>query len=241
MVSLAKFYGIIFMFNIEKISQDAIMILQKLIDPNMATVEYNDRRKEFNIRLKESGNYALCIAEEDEDNENGHLRFSIEMHAEDGFYNFFKVFPSLAPIDYIENQRVIDKFRFLSAFIAGKDFEKSVSTIDDYKFFFRYDGSNYRFISQIGMDDPRFDPEKRSFIVFIYDYYFNYTMGTIDVEKSVEFELFEILNENCHCNNVQSDIQDILKGILNDAANKIERPVEELTLKDSTLLSMIHI
>jgi hypothetical protein len=229
------------MSTIEKVSEEALNILKNLIDPNMATVEYNGRRKEFNIRLKESGNYALCIAEEDDDNENGHIRFGIEIHAEDGFYNFFKVFPSLAPIDYKENQIVVDKFRFLHSFMVGKDFEKSVSTIDDYKFFFRYDGSNYRFISQIGMDDPRFDPEQRSFIVFTYDYYFNYTMGTIDVEKSVEFELFEILNESCHCNNVQSDIQDILDGILNDAAKKIERPVEELTLKDSTLLSMIHI
>lgn len=229
------------MYTIEKISNPALKVLQKLVDSDVATVSYDAKRKEFHIFLIENNAYALCIAEEDDDNENNHIRFSIEIHSEAGFYNFFKIFPSIRPIDYEENQNIVNNLRFLNAFISGEDFTKSVSTIDDYKFYFRYDGSNYRFISEIGIDDPRFNDSDKNHVSFVYDYYFNYSLECIDVEKSLEIKGLRSISKPYYTDNIKAEVKDIFHEILAESAKKIDKNIDEITLKDHLILNMAYI
>lgn len=229
------------MLKIEKKVDLYLELLNRLINTDIASVKYIERLKEFHVSIKGVDHYALCICEEEDNEESKDERLQIEIHSEKGFYNFFKIFPSVEEIDYMKNQKILEKFRFINSFIAGYDFQQTVINIENYKYYFRYDGDNYKFISAVGVDDKRYNEKEVEKVTFEYRYYINLLKSKIDIETSVIFSNLSFTKNSYNCFNNDEDINNELIGILNEfAANKLNKTIKELKLSDSVILQMMN-
>lgn len=169
--------------------------------------------------------YLGCYVEDDHS-------MDIDIKSEEGFDYFFDIFPTAPKIDIDKINRVINEFRFMYAFILGKDVEYQVNCVNDLKDNYRWDGENYRFTVRL-FDESVFDQKHFSINVFYHictktneissTYRYDFKHPKIDFEYS-EWDSTKLIKEE----------------FFKYAAKMMNKPASELKWLDYKVLPMLN-
>lgn len=156
----------------------------------------------------------------------------IDIKSEAGFDHFFDVFPTAPKIDIEHINQVINDFRFMYAFILGKDVFHQVKCVNDLKDNYRWDGENYRFTVRL-FDESVFDQKHFSISVF---YHICTKTSTISSTYRYDFKHPEI-----HFKSKDFDsIAQIKQGFFEHIAKMMNKPVSDIKWIDYKVLPMLN-
>lgn len=156
----------------------------------------------------------------------------IDIKSEKGFDLFFDVFPTAPKIDIAHINQVINEFRFMYAFILGKDMFHQVTTMEDIKDNYRWDGENYRFTVRL-LDESIFDQEHFSIKVF-----YDICTKTCKINQSYKYEF---MHPDIAVSFESFDsIAFIKESFFQHVAKMMNKTVNEIRLIDYKLLPMLN-
>lgn len=157
----------------------------------------------------------------------------IDIKSETGFELFFDVFPTAPKIDFAHINHIIDEFRFMYAFLLGRDVVHSVHCLDDIKDEFYWCGNNLRFSAML-FDEDLLNQKHFSIKIF-----YGICTETCNILQTYKYE-FKHPEIGFSC--VAWDtIDDIKEGFFKHVAKMLHKPVNEITLMDYKLLPMLNI
>lgn len=155
---------------------------------------------------------------------NEDSKFITCFHSELAFDNFFNIFN--APyLDFNMLNKQISEIQFLHVFSTGVQLNKNINSIEDLKYYFQYDGTNYRYKFEIDDDDT---------LSIDIDYILN-----LDSEK---FELdiyFNYCNENLDIDVSYNSFSELRTFILQCISKALSKNLTDLKMKDSEIIQII--
>jgi len=205
-------------------------VFEKLIDISIPTdfyasdVEYNlvyeNPDKKFYNAF-----FMGCYNEEEQ-------CMDIDIKSEAAFEYFFDIFPDAPKIDINHLNQVINDFRFMYAFILGKDVNHQVTSINDLKDNYRWDGENYRFTVRL-FDESIFDQKHFSINIFYHICTKTNTMSSIYKYEFKHPDIRFIAEE-------YDSIEQIKLGFFNHVAQMMHKSVNEIKWIDYKVLPMLN-
>ena len=205
-----------------KTEEEIISIIKKNFKDD--TVSFAEKTSHgYLINTKNQKNRSICF--EDYETESG-TALSTCFYSSIGFDSFYDSFKNLPSLDIELLNTNISEIQFLHAYMTGVQFNKKINSIEDLKYYFQYDGTNYKHFFM--MD------EEEHFCIDI-----SYILN-LETEK---FELVIIyiyrnkkLNLNVHCEYFEA----IKNFIIFDIQKKLKKEIEEISLNDHPILKLLN-
>lgn len=205
-------------------------VFEKIIDISIPTHLYaND--VQYNLVYENKDNpfcnafFMGCYIEEEQ-------YMDIDIKSEEGFDHFFDIFPTAPKIDIEHINQVINDFRFMYAFILGKDVFHQVTCVNDLKDNYRWDGENYRFTVRL-FDESVFDQKHFSISVF---YHICTKTSTISSTYRYDFKHPDIR----FASEDFSSLAQIKKGFFEHVAKMMHKPIGDIKWIDYKVLPMLN-
>jgi hypothetical protein len=197
-------------------------ISQKISNANDYGVEIF--RDGIAVRSKE--HKKICVFFESREAVADHYQTDLDIgfYSEFGFDNFHNIFSEVKPLDFHLFNKYLFEIQFLHAYISGKQFNNSIKSLDDFKYYFQYDGDNYRHI---------FDVENLHFLIKI-QFILNLKTGFIEEEICYIYTNKE-LNISC----ISLDFTDLKTRIFEYIEKKLNKPITDIKLSDYKLFKLI--
>lgn len=207
-----------------KTEEEIISIIKKKFKDD--TVSFHSKTSNgYLIKTKNEKEYSICFKEYENENKDSFDLLTC-FHSSIGFDSFYDSFKNLPSLDIELLNKNISEIQFLHAYMTGVQFNKKINYIEDLKYYFQYDGTNYKHFFIM-------DKEKH----FCIDISYILRLETENFELAIVYIYRnKKLNLNIHCQNFKA----FKNFILFDIQNKLKKEIKEISLNDHSILKLLN-
>ncbi len=207
---------------LHKTEEEIISIIKKNFKDD--TVSFAEKTSHgYLINTRNEKNYSICF--EDYENEDS-LDLLTCFHSSVGFDSFYDSFKNIPFLDIESLNKNIFEIQFLHAYMTGVQFNKKINSIEDLKYYFQYDGTNYRHLFIMN--------EEENFLIDIF-YILNLTTEKFE-ENIIYIYRNPKLNLNFRCHN----FEDIKQCLFFKIRKKLKKEIKEISLNDHSILKLLN-
>ena len=208
-----------------------IEVILSLLNLDLVNIEYEPDLNVYYIYFKGDKKYSISLNHTGSGDQD---IFSLSFHSKKGIKKLYEVFPSADKINFERDRILINKFRFLNAYLTGTDFNLKTDKLDDYISSDTYRHEHFIRHSYINTDDTL------EFCI-IYDYDISINDKSINLLPYFSYRNNKFYDPTYNFFDIEDDkVQLLLYKILSNQAKTIDKKAEELKLIDYNIFQIIN-